>query len=204
MNINFNEDEVDALREFMNVAIGSATSNIADLLDAFATIHIPKITICNSEELIKIVSSSITEESNYHVIKQLFAGKFGGESMFVMKDESSRNLGNHLYDITNPSHDDITDAVMELTNILTSTVISKLTHDFGTQVQFFVPSSQYLNSANIVSYEDIKDYSKIIIISTVLDFQDQKIDGFIFILTKDEAILRLKELINIKLEELYS
>lgn len=203
MEIDFDEDQIDALREFMNVAIGSATSNIAELLHAFATIHIPEITICSSDKLIKVVEDKVENKSKYYIVKQLFAGEFGGECMFMIKEDSANNLGNYLYGISNPSQDDINDAVMELTNILTSTIVSKLTYDFGTQVQFFVPSSQFLDSDNIIQYEDIKDYSKIIIISTILDFRDQKIDGYIYILTKDEAILRLKKLIENKLEELY-
>ena len=201
--MNFNEDQLDALREFMNVALGAATANVASLLDAFATMHVPRISVCSSEGLIKKVQDEIDNRSKYHVMKQLFTGKFGGECMFIMKDTSANNLGNYLYDTKNPSDDDIRDAVIELTNIICSTIISRLTQELGTQVQFFVPSSEFVDSKDIVKYEDIKDYSQIIIISTVLDFQDQKIDGFIFILTKDESIESLKTLIDDRIKELF-
>jgi len=202
--IELNEDQIDALKEFMNVSIGAATSNVAELLDAFATMHIPKIVICNSDELIAVIQSEVDPKSKYYVIKQLFSGKFGGECMFVMKNSSAKNLGNYLYHIDNPSQDDINDAVIELTNILSSTLISRLTKELGVQVQFFVPSAQIVNSEDIIYAEDIQHYSKIIIISTVLEFKDQNIDGNIYILTKDEAINSLIELIDNKLEELYS
>lgn len=203
-NEDFDTDQLDALKEFMNVALGAATSNVAELLDAFATMHIPKIVICNSNELIQSIEKEVDSTSKYYVMKQLFTGKFGGECMFVMKDCSAENLGKYLYNISNPSKDDINDAVIELTNILSSTIISRLTQELGTQVQFFVPSSQYVETKDIVKYDDIKGYSKIIIISTVLDFQDQQVDGYIYILTKDEAVISLKNLIDNKLEELYS
>ena len=204
MNDLFNEEQVDALREFMNVGLGAATSNIAELLDAFATIHVPEIIVCDSDRLTQILKSKLDNKSKYYIIKQLFTGKFGGECMFVMNEESANKLGDHLYDVKNPSHDDINDAVIELTNILASTIVSRLTLELGTDVQFFVPSSLFLDAEEIINYEDIKHYSKIIIISTVLDFQDQQINGYIYILTKDESILSLKELIDNKLEELYS
>lgn len=202
-DVNFNEDQLDALREFMNVALGAATANVASLLDAFATMHVPTIEVCTSEELVPKINAEIDSSSKYHVMKQLFTGKFGGECMFIMKASSANNLGNYLYDTPNPSEDDINDAVIELTNILSSTIISRLTEELGTQVQFFVPSSQFLDAQNIIKYDDIKQYSQIIIISTVLDFKDQKIDGNIYILTKDEAVESLKALIDTKLEELY-
>lgn len=204
MDTSFNEDQIDALKEFINISLGAATSNIAELLNAFSTMHIPKISICNNDELVAIVESEIDKASMYYVSKQLFTGEFGGECLFVIRDKEANNLGNHLYDVLNPSQDDITDAVMELTNILTSTIISRLTEEFNTEVQFFVPSSQFQNANNIIKNEDINYYSKIIIVSTILDFKDQKINGDIYILTKDESILSLKKLIDKKLKELYS
>ncbi len=203
VNLEFNEDQVDALREFMNVSIGAATANLANLLDAFGTMHIPKIEICDSYELASKIESTIDLESMYYATKQLFTGKFGGECMFVISEESARNLGKHLYGITTPSRDDINDAVIELTNILTSTIVSRLTQELDTQVQFFVPSLQFIDAHSIVNDEDVRECSKIIIISTILDFQDQQINGNIYILTKDEAIKSLKVLIDRKLEEIY-
>ncbi|MBS4068664.1 chemotaxis protein CheC [Sulfurimonas sp.] len=203
MNLEFNEDQIDALREFMNVSIGAATASLANLLDAFGTMHIPKIEICDSSELSQKIESTINLESMYYATKQLFTGKFGGECMFIISEESARNLGKHLYKATTPSRDDISDAVIELTNILTSTIVSRLTQELDTQVQFFVPSSQFIDAHSIVNSEDVADYSKIIIISTILDFKDQKINGNIYILTKDEAIKSLKVLIDKKIEEIY-
>lgn len=203
MNLEFNEDQIDALREFMNVSIGAATASLANLLDAFGTMHIPKIEICDSGELNQKIESTIDSESMHYVTKQLFTGKFGGECMFIISEESARNLGRHLYNATTPSKDDISDAVIELTNILTSTIVSRLTQELDTQVQFFVPSSQFIDAHSIVSRDDVADYSKIIIISTILDFKDQKINGNIYILTRDEAIKSLKILIDKKLEEIY-
>jgi len=203
LNLEFNEDQIDALREFMNVSIGAATASMANLLDAFGTMHIPKIEICNSDELADKIEASIDSNSMYFVIKQLFTGKFGGECMFVISQESALNLGNYLYNAKNSSYDDISDAVLELTNILTSTIISRLTQELDTQVQFFVPSLQFLDSTSVVSDDDVAEYSKIIIISTVLDFEDKQIKGNIYVLTKDKAIESLKILIDKKIEEIY-
>lgn len=203
MNIEFNEDQIDALKEFMNVSIGAATANLANLLGAFATMHIPRIDICDSDKLIPKVNATIDLTSMYYVTKQLFTGKFGGECMFVMSEGSAQNLGKHLYDIENCTDDDVNDAVIELTNILTSTIVSRLTQELDTGVQFFVPSSQFVDAHSIININDVTHYSKIIIISTILEFKDQQINSSIYILTKDEAIESLKMLIDKKIEEIY-
>lgn len=202
--MNFNEDQTDALREFINISLGASTANIAELLSAFATMHVPQISICNSEDFISEVQSEFDINQDYYVTKQLFTGEFGGECMFIISDVHSKNLGNHLYDVIKPSRDDITDAVIELTNILSSTIISRLAQELDTHIQFFVPSSQFVGATHIIQDEDISKYSKIIIIHTVLEFKDQDISGNVYILTKDETIISLRELIDNKLEELYS
>ena len=203
-SINFNEDQVDALKEFMNISLGEATSHVAELLDAFGTMHIPKISIRDTSELKEIISENVDVDLNYYVMKQLFAGKFGGECIFILSEQSANNLGTHLYDIDNPVKDDVNDAVMELTNIVTSSIIGRLTEELDVQVQFFAPASSFVKSFDITDDDDMTQYSKIIVVSTELEFKDQNISASIFILTKDEAINSLKELIDKKIEELYS
>lgn len=204
-NISFNEEQIDALREFMNISLGQATSNIAELLEAFGTMHIPKISIRDTHELKDVINENIDMSNlNFYVMKQLFAGKFGGECIFIISEDSAANLGNHLYDVEKATNEDINDAVMELTNIIASSIISRLTEELDVEVQFFAPSSSFVQASAICNNKYMLQYSKIIVVSTELEFKDQNISGSIFILTKDEAINSLKDLIDKKLEELYS
>jgi chemotaxis protein CheC len=203
-NISFNEDQIDVLKELMNISLGEATSHVAELLNAFGTMHIPKISIRNSTEVKEVIIDNIDESLDYYVIKQLFAGKFGGECVFVINEKSANNLGSYLYDVDEAVADDITDAVMELTNIVTSSIIGRLTEELNVQVQFFAPSSNFVEASSIIDDDAIISYSKIIVVSTEIEFKDQNICANIFILTKDEAISSLRDLIDKKLEELYA
>lgn len=202
-NISFNEDQIDALKEFMNISLGQATSNIAELLEAFGTMHIPKISIRDTDELKDIINENIDASLSHYMMKQLFAGKFGGECIFIIDEGSANNLGNHLYDVEKASNEDISDAVMELTNIVASSIISRLTEELDVQVQFFAPTSGFVQAPTVIDCNEMAQYSKIIVVSTELEFKDQNISGIIFILTKDEAIYSLRDLIDKKLEELY-
>ncbi|MBN2871026.1 MAG: chemotaxis protein CheC [Campylobacterales bacterium] len=200
----FSEDHLDILRELMNIAMGNATASIADLLQAFGKMHIPKILISDMEGLHEYIRSAIPDNQRHYVTKQLFGGFFSGEFLFVISEESALNLGHHLYDVTQPSDGDILDAVVELTNILSATIISRLTEELNTKVQFFVPSTDLIAGNDLISPEDLLNYHSIIIINTRMEFQNHNINGQIFILTKDEMIDSLKALIDRKLEELYA
>lgn len=202
--VEFSGDHLDMLRELMNIAVGNATASIADLLQTFGKMHIPQITISDMEGLDAHIKESIPASQRCYVTKQLFGGLFGGEFLFVISEESALNLGNYLYDVNKPSEGDIYDAVIELTNILSATIISRLTEELNTKVQFFVPTTEVVEGNALISQEDLLNYHRIIIISTYMEFRDQHIEGKIFILTKDEMIESLKGLIDRKLEELYA
>lgn len=200
----FSEDHLDVLRELMNIAMGNATASIADLLKAFGKMHIPQILISDMEGLHGYIQKAVPADQRHYVTKQLFGGMFSGEFLFVISEESAQNLGHHLYDVQAPSQGDILDAVVELTNILSATIVSRLTEELNTKVQFFVPSTDVVEGNALISPDDLLNYHSIIIISTRMEFRDNNIDGQIFILTKDEMIGSLKHLIDRKLEELYA
>lgn len=205
MKINeLSDDHLDVLKELMNIAMGNATASIADLLQTFGMMHIPHISISDMDGLKHYIEETIPSNEEYYVTKQLFGGMFGGEFIFVMTDESAVNLGHYLYDVTQPSNADIMDAVIELTNILSATILSRLSEELGTKVQFFVPSTEVISGNNLIGNEETLNYHKIIIISTLMEFQSHKISGHIFILTKDGMIESLRRLIDQKLEELYT
>ena len=139
-NLILNEDEKDFLREFMNVAYGSATATVAEMLDAYATLSIPKIDVKTNEELKKHLQGY--EEDSYFFSTQPFLGEFSGEIAFFINSESSKNLAKHL---ELEDEDEIADAIMELTNVMSSTLVSKLCEQMESEVTFSHPSIQKLN-----------------------------------------------------------
>ena len=203
-NRDFSGDHLDILTELMNIAVGNATASIADLLQAFGKMHIPKILVSDMQGLDEYIRSTMLEKRQNYVTKQLFGGMFSGEFLFVISEESAQNLGHHLYDVDEPTQGDILDAVIELTNILSATIISRLSEELDTKVQFFVPSTELIEGGKVIDENDLLNYHQIIIISTQMSFENQNINGHIFILTKDEMIENLKKLIDRKLEELYA
>ena len=191
------EDEKDVLQELMNMAYGSATAVVADMLDAFASLSIPNIEIMDVNQLLSNFHS--LKSSSYFFSTQAFNGEFNGESAFFIDETSAKNLATHL-ELENS--DDLDDAILELTNVLTSTLTTKLAHEMNTAVSYSLPNISKVPLEDIVEVQTFKQYTQVIVIDTQLDFQDQKINGEIFILTKDDSILWLKTKLNTILEEL--
>lgn len=195
VNYELTEDERDVLQELMNVAYGNATAVVADMLDAFASLSIPNITVMQTNKLITTFTSLSTE--SYFFATQAFNGEFSGESAFFIDQTSANNLAKHL---ELESVDDLDDAILELTNVLTSSLTTKLSQEMQTEVSFSLPSISKIPLQEIGETQTFQQYSQVIVIDTELNFQDQKIHGKIFILTKDESIQWLKTKLNSILE----
>ena len=194
-NYQLTEDEKDVLQELMNVAYGNATAVVAEMLDAFAHLSIPNIKIMKVDDLLATFAE--LKSSSYFFSTQAFSGEFGGESAFFINQESAKNLAKHL---ELESDEDLDDAILELTNVLTSSLTTKLSEEMDTEVSFSLPSISKVPLEEIGNVETFQQYSQVIVIDTDLNFEDQQINGKIFILTKDASIQWLKTKLNTILE----
>ena len=202
-NITLTEDEKDCLQELMNVAYGSATAAIAEILDAFAKLSIPKIQIINESELKTYLSNELNLEVEHLVSLQQINGTLCGENMFVIDKQSAKNIAYKFgLEEDEVNDEEIADVVLEITNILSSSTISKLAEDIDTNVSFSAPTIKTLTSIDQLKNLFISKYEKVIIISTQLKFEDLDINAELFIFTTDNSILYIKEKLNKILDEL--
>ena len=202
-DITLTEDEKDCLQELMNVAYGSATAAITEILDAFAKLSIPKIQIINSSELKSYLSKELNLEVEHLVSLQQINGTLCGENMFVIDKQSAKNIAYKFgLEEDEVNDEEIADVVLEITNILSSSTISKLAEDIDTNVSFSAPTIKTLNSIDQLKNLFISKYEKVIIISTQLKFEDLDINAELFIFTTDNSILYIKEKLKKILDEL--
>ncbi|MGA1931948.1 chemotaxis protein CheC [Arcobacter sp. YIC-464] len=201
-NISLNEDERDCLQELMNIAYGSASSAIADIIDAFATLAIPNINIINVCELKPYLNKQLNNKEHF-VSSQLINGDFQGENLFIIDRESALNLSGEfdLIDDENLTDEEISDIILEITNILSSTTISSLIEEMDSYASFSPPSITLINNASQLEDNLIEQYQQVIIISTELNFAEQNIFGHLLMLATDESILHIKRTINKILDE---
>ncbi len=200
--IILNEDEQDCLQELMNIAYGSATAAITEILDAFATLSIPKIKIIDTKDLKKYLSTQIKVNSDHFVSIQQINGLLSGENLFIIDRESSNNIA-YKFGLEEDEINDneLSDIILEITNILSSSTISTLAQEMDTKVSFSPPDVKILESIDQLDNQFITKYQKVIIISTELNFKDLNIKGELLIFTTDNSIMFIKKVINTLLEE---
>lgn len=200
--ITFNDDERDCLQELMNVAYGSATAAIADIINAFATLSIPHIEIIDANQLKNYLSNNLPINTPQYICTQLLNGDLSGENLFLIDKGSAISLA-HEFDLTdeNMQEEELQDVILEITNILSSSITSSLIEEMNTHATFSPPTINAIESINQFDDQLITEYSKVIVISTKLTFDDKNIHGTLFMLTTDKSILFIKNVINKILED---
>jgi chemotaxis protein CheC len=205
MNNNeiLNEDQQDCLQELINIAYGSGTAAISEILDAFATLSIPKINILETKNLKNYLEQQVKVNTPQFIATQLVNGKFSSENLFIVDEDSAKNLAREFGLDEEEQNDlnELSDVILEITNILSSSTISKFAKEMGMDVSFSPPYVKRLESLDELDSDFIDKYHQVIIISTVLNFENQNISGELLILTTNETIEYIKELLNKILEE---
>ncbi len=194
------ENKKDCLQELINISYGRATASIAELLDAFATMHIPYIEILSNRELVDKLQHCCDIKSTCYLTIQLFKGKFDGETILLIDDESANNLLAHLKESVDSTSKQ--DVVCELSNIITSSLVAELSKLLGTDVYFNEPSFVRLDSEIIEI--GIKDrFECAILINTLMEFKEQHIEAEVMILTHQKSFEWLSGALDKIIEELY-
>jgi len=199
--ITLNEDQRDCLQELMNVAYGSATAAISDILDAFATLSVPAISIIDTKDLKTHLLNNIDVEDVHYISSQTLNGKIAGESLFIIGEKSSINLAKEFGCEEDVDVNELCDVILEITNILSSATISKLAQEMGTVVSFSPPHIHMVHSIENFDNQYLEKYQKVIVIKTQLNFANQNINADLLILTTDDSIVFIEAMLDKILEE---
>ncbi len=81
------EDQREALQELVNIGMGQAGASIAQVLDEFVKLSIPRISsvaACNlSQEIVRLVG-----DADVSAIRQAFTTEFRGEALWCIRNKA--------------------------------------------------------------------------------------------------------------------
>ncbi|CAG36282.1 hypothetical protein [Desulfotalea psychrophila] len=186
------DDLKDVLEELTNISFGSATATIADLFDNFATLHVPTIDFVDLERVNEFIVGS--NDNKFYVSSQQFKGTFHGEVVLVIDPESGKNMHTIIDKDEEFEENEVQQNILEISNILSSSCIGKLAEMLDTEVAFAPPSIDFTNF--IIRANHASQFNKVIVISTILAFEELNINGKLIILFSDEMFAWLENALN--------
>ena len=126
------EDQLDACREMVNIAMGRAGENLAQLLGEFIDLPIPNVNLIESNELSMAVAEINRNDSVSAVSKGFISEGISGEALVIFNDTNSQNIVELLKYPPSASSDKLAlEALMDVSNILIGACLNGLSEQLN-------------------------------------------------------------------------
>jgi chemotaxis protein CheC len=197
----FADEEKDILQEVMNIAFGQASAELAEVIDIFVVLSVPDIKVLKGSDLPDYLCKELKPATTVNIIEQSFLGKFSGQALLVFPAGAEKELL-HLFtqDQESNSQDidiDIdtleTETLLEVGNILIGACIGKIAELLNDVVAYDPPhiTAKNLNLENCESPVPAENFA--ISIRTMFRFEQQNVEGYLFLIANQSSIDWLKK-----------
>lgn len=197
---DLSQDEKDILEELMNIAFGSASADLGEVIDIRVALNVPEVQVSDIKSIPEYLDMVNGDDQENHIIEQNFWGDFSGRSFLVF----SGGAGNVLVSLAeeNPAAKEesfntgirYSGVLLEIGNILIGACIGKISELLETIVTYSPPTMVGQNQDFTALLEDFCEPAmKAIIIKTVFSFDDQLTNGVLLTITKPESITWMKD-----------
>ena len=197
--IMITEEETDILQEIMNIAFGRAASDLAEYIDIFVILSVPYIKLLRIAELPPYIQNEIAAYEKISLVEQNFWGKFKGSAFLVFPSDSGKKILSMMLDSSDdcfesdPINDLEKETFREVGNILIGACIGKIAELLGDVTTYSPPRVVVERShRNIISENLFNEDDLAIVLTTVFEFNEQNISGYLFIITTQESFDWLK------------
>jgi chemotaxis protein CheC len=193
------EEEKEILQEIMNIAFGKAASDLAEVINIFVVLSVPRIEMLKATELPEYLRTQISDYDRISIVEQNFWGEFKGSAFLVFQASAGRELISIFGDDTESFGTESADALeketlMEIGNILIGACVGKLAELLQDSVTYSPPRVVTENTPNDAIPASLFDpASSAIVLKTVFSFQERNVNGFLFLVTSHDSILWLKK-----------
>ncbi|OGG95084.1 MAG: hypothetical protein A2508_08680 [Candidatus Lambdaproteobacteria bacterium RIFOXYD12_FULL_49_8] len=195
---SLNENQLDAFKELMNIAFGSALSVMADIVGSLVSITVPNIDVMDPDKLNRFVDLSLNVRGESWVGSQTFSGMIEGEVLLFIAPEPARNLaalfenkqGNLLSEKT------IRGAVLDFVNIIATACVKNFSEHLDLHTKLNFPA---LEESRIGLFKaELGLEERLVMVDTVIKFQKRDIHANLVLLTRvgDSLLTRLDQYIE--------
>lgn len=177
------DDQLDTLREIVNIGIGKAASILNGMLESHIELEVPSIIMFDpenpGEELADLSRNDIAS------VQLSFHGPFSGSSALVFPSESAKKLVTAL---TGEKPDSegfakaTSETLYEVGNILINAVIGSIANLLATQIDFSTPNYKEGKFTDLIKSKGSKEDMTFLLIRANFKVQDPQINGNVFLI----------------------
>ncbi|NHQ85172.1 hypothetical protein HA050_03485 [Iodobacter sp. HSC-16F04] len=197
------EEQTDALQEITNIAMGRAGAQLAQILDTFIKLSVPRINIIQSSSVSRNILNMIGSKSAATAIRQSFNGSLSGEAMVVYDQHGCRNLADLMgYDgvIDRTSEREL---LLDVGNVLVGACLNGVADLLGASLVYSAPTimAENVEVDKLINIKQITwNYALLVEVHFTLEIRD--FTCHLLTLMPEESILRLQLAIDAFMEKI--
>lgn len=134
------EDQGDALREITNIGMGRAGEQLANILNTFVELSIPKLAVSTPENLATSIKDMIDLDDESTSIRQAFFGHWRGETLTLFQEPDCSQLAQMMGYTEDLNRDLETELMLDVSNILVGACLNGIAHTLETELNYSPPS----------------------------------------------------------------
>ena len=195
------EQQLDTLKEIVNIGIGQSANSLNLMLDSFIELEVPSLFFISPGESARDLTG--LGESDLASVQLDFQGEFSGSSSLVFPNESAAKLVQVLTGEEPGSigfNSVMSGTLNEIGNIVINGVIGSISNVMSTPLDFSLPNYIEGKFSDLIENDNGKAGAPMLLVTTNFYVQNLEICGHIFLVFEVGSFEGLKQ----SLDRLYS
>lgn len=136
----FTVDQLDALREIVNIAMGRAADSLARLLDRFIELPVPVVRFVEAARVLDAIREMITVEGDVTAVRQAFTSVAPGECVVIFGSTSFRELAELMGHEGAECEASESELLLDIANLLVGACVGGIGEQLGQELSYSPPS----------------------------------------------------------------
>ncbi len=133
------QHQQEALQEIANIGMGRAGASIAEVLDHFVELSIPRILAIRPENTAEILCSTVGD-GKVTAVRQGFRSLMSGEALVIVNEQRCGDLADLLGYEDEVDHAEEVEMLLDISNILVGACLKGIAEQMQADISFSAPS----------------------------------------------------------------
>lgn len=199
--IKLTDEQIDALREMINIGIGRAANLLNIMLQSHVQLHVPILEVLSAADISK--KQEILERRVLSAVRIGFSGPFAGNASLIFPEPSAVRLVALLTEdeFSSEDFDEIRKgAITEVGNIVLNSVLGAVSNELKMRIQYTVPVYIQDSVEELVSKSIPNSTLTVIWVQAMFSVEKHDIVGDIILIFDVGSLEQLLDAINREIE----
>ncbi|TJZ72856.1 chemotaxis protein CheC [Chitiniphilus eburneus] len=194
-------DQRDALQEVTNIAMGQAGAQLAQILEVFVQLSVPRINITESANIAGNILQLVGTPQSVTAIRQAFSGTLRGEAMVVYDENGCRDLADLMGYEDDIDRDSERELLLDVGNVLVGACLNGIAELLQAKLSFSAPTimAENVEVGRLINPQQLTwNYALLVEVHFTLEVRD--FTCHLMTLMPEESIVALKSALDAFME----